>query len=93
MNKEEAKAILEKLLSVYRDKNYKELQYLLEPQDTSEVTAESGVKYQIEFQAVWDDKKDGDIRIMGAIDDGGLRAFMPLTDDFIMSPNGDFVDE
>ncbi len=93
MNKEEAKTILEKLLSAYREKSYKELQYLLETQDTSKVTAESGVKYQIEFQAVWDDKKDGDIRIMGAIDDGGLRAFMPLTDDFIMSPNGDFVDE
>ena len=93
MNKEEARTILGKLLSAYREKSYKDLQYLLETQDTSEVTAESGAKYQVEFQAVWDDKKDGNIRVMGAIDDGGLRAFAPLTDDFIMAPKGDFVGE
>ena len=28
-----------------------------------------------------------------AIDDGGLRAFAPLSDDFIMAPDGSFVGE
>jgi len=31
--------------------------------------------------------------MMGGIDDGGLRAFMPLCDDFIIAPNGRFVGE
>jgi hypothetical protein len=30
---------------------------------------------------------------MGAIDDGGWRAFIPLSADFIMAPEGRFVGE
>jgi len=93
MNKEEAKVVLSKLLADYKAKSYNDLRYLLNKQDTSEVTANSGAKYQIEIQAVWDDKTDGNLRIMGSIDDGGMRAFMPLTDDFIITPNEKFVGE
>jgi len=93
MNKEEAKVVLSELLADYKAKSYTDLRYLLNKQDTSEVTANSGAKYQIKIQAVWDDKRDGNIRIMGSIDDGGMRAFMPLTDDFIITPNGEFVGE
>lgn len=93
MNKEEAKSVLAKTLGAYRTKTHNELQYLLETQDTSEVTAESGTNYQLEIQAVWDDEKGGNLRVMGYIDDGGWRAFMPLTDDFIIAADGEFVDE
>lgn len=93
MNKEEAKSVLAKLLGEYRAKTYNELLYLLETQDTSELKAESGRNYQLEFQAVWDDKKGGNLRIIGSIDDGGWRAFIPLTDGFIIAPNGEFVGE
>ena len=62
-------------------------------QDTKEVTGHSGTVYQLEFQAVWDGKKDGNLRIIGAIDDGGLRAFIRLTEDFILTPDGSFVGE
>ena len=27
------------------------------------------------------------------VDDGGLRAFVPLTEDFIMAPDGSFIGE
>ena len=91
MNKDEAKKVLNTLLARYKAKTYSELQYLLNEQDTSEVIAESGTKYQLEIQAVWDDKKDGNLRVKGAIDDGGLRAFIPLTNDFIITPNGEFI--
>ncbi len=74
-------------------KSYNELQYLLNEQDTPEVKTESGAKYQLEIQAVWDDKKDGNLRVMGSIDDGGLRAFKPITNDFIITPNGTFIGE
>ncbi len=93
MNKEEAKSVLAKFLGEYRSKTYNELLYLLETQDTSEVTAESGTNYQLEFQAVWDNKKGENLRVIGSIDDGGWRAFMPLTDGFMIAPNGEFVGE
>ena len=93
MNKEEAIGVLNTSLSKYRAKSYNELQYLLNEQDTLEVKAESGAKYQLEIQAVWDDKKDGNLRVMCSIDDGGLRAFKPISNDFIITPNGTFIGE
>ncbi len=93
MDKAEARDILAKKLGAYRKRSYEELLYLLDTQDTEEFKASSGTVYQLEFQAVWDDKKGGNLRVMGAIDDGGFRAFVPLTDDFIMAPDGSFVGE
>ncbi len=93
MNKEEAKSVLAEALGAYRTKTYEELRSLLETQDTSEVTAESGANYQLEFQAVWDGENGGNLRVIGAINDGGWRAYMPLIDSFIIAPDGKFVDE
>ena len=56
MNKKEAKEVLSKLLADYRAKSYSELQLLINLQNTTEVKTDAGVKYQIEFQAVWDNK-------------------------------------
>lgn len=56
----------------------------------------SGVTYQFEVQGLWDAGKrhPGDLRILVSIDDGrGWRAFAPLVDDFIISPDGSFVGE
>lgn len=44
----------------------------------------SGAVYQFEIQVFWDDKPGGNVRVMGSIDDGGWRAFVPLCEDFIM---------
>lgn len=75
MNRDEAKAILSRELRVYRKHQYSELLYLLKSQDTKEVIGASGKKYQLEFQAELDDSKSKDLRVMGAIDDLGFRAF------------------
>jgi len=93
MNKEEAKIILSELLSEYRGQSYKTLCRLLDAQDISETTSESGAKYQVEFQANWDDKDNGNLRVIGSIDGGGLQSFIPITEDFIISPNGEFLGE
>jgi hypothetical protein len=61
--------------------------------ETFQITGEDGSSYQLEAQAFWDGSKGGDVRVMVAADDGGWRAFKPLTDDFIMRPDGSFVDE
>ncbi|MFZ3089907.1 MAG: hypothetical protein WA240_04700 [Nitrospirota bacterium] len=87
MDRKEAKTILAKELGGYRKRLYKELLYLLKTQDVREVNGPSGKTYQLEFQAVWDDCEGGNLRVIGAIDDGGLRAFIPMTDDFIITPD------
>jgi protein associated with RNAse G/E len=65
--------------------------YLIKTQDTFEVVAESDTRYQIEIQAFWDDEKKKNFRVIGSIDDGGIRAFFPMTDDFIITRDGDFI--
>ncbi len=93
MDKREAKAILAGQLNEYRRRSHVELQALIESQETLEVTGELGTCYQLEFLAVWDSKPNGNLRVFGHIDDGGVRAFFPLSDDFIIAPDGSFVGE
>jgi hypothetical protein len=47
--------------------------------------------YSLEIQFFWDAKPDGAVRVIGSIDDGGWRAFRPLSDDFIRAPDGTFA--
>lgn len=66
-----------------------------------EGTSSDGTDYQLEFNAFWDDKPHGDIRVCGSLSAepqrqllGFLPIYIPhLTDSFIMSPDGSFVDE
>ena len=94
MDKVEAMEILEKELTIFRPKSYLELKNMIGAEPiTKETTSDTGTKYQIVIMAHWDDKPDGDIRVSGSIDDFGLRAYFPLGSDFIMSPEGEFIDE
>lgn len=93
MNKDEAKTILSDLLARYRTLPYERLAELIGSVEIREVPGASGVTYQLEFQFFWDDQPAGHIRVAGAIDDGGLRAFAPLCDDFIKAPDGAFIGE
>jgi hypothetical protein len=94
MNTQEAKKIIADQLKPYREKSYSELVKMVKQQPlTYEVRGQSGALYQIEIQAFWDDRPNDNIRIMGSIDDGGLRAYSPLSDDFIKSPTDEFVGE
>jgi len=34
----------------------------------------------------WDDSVGGDIRVIGSLDDGGIRAFFPLTMSLLVKP-------
>ena len=61
--------------------------------ETCEVTAESGTTYQLQSQVLWEGKAGGDIRVLVAVGAGGVSALKPLTDDFILAPDGSFVDE
>lgn len=85
--------MLAREVAALRELSYEELRALLDVQDTHEVAAESGTWYQVETQVWWDDKPGGDLRVRTAIDDGGWRAYIPMTDDFIKAPDGSFVGE
>jgi hypothetical protein len=94
MDKVEAKALLAGEIEKLRARPYSELvERLLDKQETFEVIGASGVRYHIELQGFWDEEQAGNLRVLGAIDDGGWHAFVPLTDDFILAPGGSFVGE
>ena len=93
MDKEKAMAVLAEQLRLYRTKSYAELRDLLGQVDAHEVATPDGLSYQIEIQVFWDGIPDGNIRVIGAIDDGRWSAFSPLSDDFIMTPDGAFLGE
>jgi len=95
MDKVEAKAILLEQLGNFRRFPYANLQELVRSKKIKvlEVSGKSGTRYQLEFQAFWDSQPNANIRMLGSIDDGGWRAFFPLTESFIISPNGSFIGE
>jgi hypothetical protein len=93
MNKAEARSILQKELRKYRAKSYSDLLCLVEKQDCYEVKGASDVIYQLEIQAFWDANPNDVLRVSGAIDDGGLRAFCPIVEDFLITPAGQFISE
>lgn len=93
MDKDEARGILAGVISGLRERPYGELRGLLGEPEVREVTGQAGAAYQIETQVFWDAAPGGDLRVIASIDDGGLSAFKPLSDDFIVGPDGSFVGE
>jgi hypothetical protein len=93
MNEIEAKEILERELAQYRGRSYSELLPLVDRSETFECQSPSGMTYQIEMQVFFDDESRRNLRVMGAIDDGGWRALKPMCDDFIIAPDSTFVGE
>ena len=96
MDVDEARAILKQQIEELRRLPYPQLKELLEeePLREFEISAPSGKPYQVEIEVRWDDPKSHrNIRAIVAIDDGGWRAFHPLTDDFIKAPDESFVGE
>ena len=94
MDKQEAKSLAQSELSKYRAMPYEQLTDIVDSGPiTKEIKASSGVTYHLEVQAFWDDKTKEDVRVICSIDDMGIRTFFPLSEDFIMAPDGNFVDE
>ena len=86
--------MIEEQLLPYRKKTYGELLEMIGKQPvTGQMTSPDGVEYQFEIAAFWDNRPNGNIRVMGEVDDGGVRAFFPLCSDFIKAPNNTFIGE
>ena len=89
MNKREARSVLASVMAGYRSQPYALLAERVGQEDVFESAGPSGAVYQVEVQFFWDDRPGGPVHVLGAIDDGGLRAFLPLCDDFIASDDGE----
>lgn len=91
MNKAEAKEILTQELNNLQAESFEDLQKLIGSPEFIERDSASGVSYQIEIQAFWDNPREsyGDLRVIASIDDGGFfSALLPLSSDFIIDPDG-----
>jgi hypothetical protein len=93
MDNAEAREILERELATYRARSYDDLVKLFGQPINTEVVAASGVKYQLEIQVLWDGQPGRNLRVLGSVDDGRWRSFLPLTSSFIVAPDGSFVGE
>lgn len=94
MNTAEAREIIVNELSEYRRCPYDQLRALVgSPKRSREVEGRLGNRYHVDIQVHWDAKPDGNVRVIGCIDDGGWRAFLPLSESFIKARDGSFVGE
>ena len=93
MNIGEAQRVLGEQLAKLRTLPYRDLVARVDSVFTEEIVRDSERSWQLEIEVVWDDEPDGNVRVIASIDDGGLRAFVPLTDSFVKAPSGEFVDE
>jgi len=94
MDNDEALRLLEREVDAFRGESYDDLVRRMDADTLAyELAGSSGAQYQVEITFHWDGPKGGDIRVIGSIDDGGWRAFLPLTRSFIKSADGSFVGE
>jgi hypothetical protein len=94
VDKAEAERILATELAIFRERPYKDLVAMIDsPKRTVEVIAPSGTRYCLDVLIYWDGDRGANVRVIGTIDDGGFRAFVPLSDDFIKAPDGSLVGE
>jgi hypothetical protein len=76
----EAREILDAELAGFDRRSYDELVSLIgTPTETRTVEGRAGGRYQLETLVVWDADEGGDVRVISSVDDGGWRAFLPLT--------------
>jgi hypothetical protein len=93
MDTHSARLVLIHELSSWRCRLYKDLAKLIDRPHVIETIGPDGEGYQIEIQVVWDSNPNGNLRVIGAIDDRRWRAIAPLCESFIMTPAGDFIGE
>ena len=96
VNKDEALRVLAHELDVFRSMSYQTLADLVGSPRVFSRRGTDGTEYQIEVEVFPDSPRHppGDVRVIASIDDGELpSSIIPLTQDFIKSPGGDFVGE
>ncbi len=104
----EIRALRSERLNEYRQRGYNYLANAIRAAEGSradlellDVAADDGKEFQIEVKAFWDDMPSRDIRVLAEVLPIPLRPFLGFIpiyfagscDDFIIRPDGTFVDE
>jgi hypothetical protein len=94
MNKAALQSLLSPIVVEHRQRSYEFWRSRLDADPiTLDMVGNDGSECQVEINAFWDSDPDRDIRVMFSIDDLGWRAFVPVTDSFIIARDGTFVGE
>ena len=93
MSREVAQIVIDGKLRDLRKVSYDELVKRMKHPVSEFVDGPDGEKYQLETQVFWDSTKGGNVRVMVSADGGGISAFLPMSGDFILSPEGSFIGE
>jgi ribosomal protein S28E/S33 len=89
MNVDEAWDVLNQELEAYKRLTRRAVCDAMATPIVVERTGPSGTVYQIEIDVLWDSRERGEIRVVGSIDDGSLRAFVPVTAGFLVTSEGE----
>jgi hypothetical protein len=84
----EAITLLRGELDKWRSLSWSALREHVGDTNVHERAGTSGTRYQVEVEIMWEYRPEGAILVIGSIDDGGWRAFSPLTEDFRIPPDG-----
>jgi hypothetical protein len=94
MDMDEARRLLERHMEGLGARSYRELEARIGQAAAEQIDLGHGRSYTIEVEVVRDGPEGGNIRVLGAIDDGRAWASIsPLCSDFIMAPDGSLVGE
>ena len=93
MDRRQAVEIGKRELASYRALSYEELVASIGNDGGFERGSEAGEDYQVEFECFWDDRENKNIRVSAAISYSGWTDFLPVSTDFIMTPDGSFIGE
>jgi hypothetical protein len=86
MDRTIASMLLERELAQARQRGYDGLKADVGQEVTKQVVGPDGKDYQVSVLVVWDAQENGPVRVIASIDDGGWRAFVPLTADDLIYP-------
>jgi hypothetical protein len=93
VNRDAARRELRKYLDEFRTRGYQALVQDLGRGQVATVTGEDGQSYAIAVEIRWEGPPGGDLRVVGLIDDKQLgSAMFPVTEDFIVTPDGQVLE-
>jgi hypothetical protein len=84
MDRQEARALLLDEVGRFRAMTPTALRSLIGEAQVKEIKGASGAEYTIETDVFWDDKQQTTLRVMSSIDDGGLSAWLPMTENLLV---------
>ncbi len=95
MNKEEARQVVLEELKKYEKIPYEQLRdFVLQGKINAYQVIRGDTTYDIEILFHWDSRHEKrDIRVAGLINvSGDLSVYRPLSEDFILRPDGSFIE-